>query len=86
MAQAASERTIMTEKRSFWRFGGRLDKIYNWLVGIFFALAFAVHFGQPGNAGRLPEALGAATGQTVVVAVVLFVVFKIISAVKNRKG
>jgi hypothetical protein len=86
MAEKASQGTTMIEKRSFWRFSGRLDKIYNWLVGIFFALSFALHFGQPGNAGRLPEALGAAVGQTVVIAVVLFVVFKIISIVKNRKG
>jgi preprotein translocase subunit SecG len=76
----------MSEKRSFWRFGGRLDKIYNWLVGIFFVLSLVVHFGQPGNAGRIPEALGAAIGQTVFIAVVLFLIFKIISAVKNRKG
>ena len=77
----------MPEKtRSFWRFGGRLDKTYNWLVGIFFALSFALHFGQPGNAGRFPEALGAAIGQTAFVAVVLFVIFKIISlAIKSQQ-
>ena len=41
---------------------------------------------QRENAGRLPEALGVAIGQTAVVAVVLFVIFKIISAIKSRKG
>jgi hypothetical protein len=77
---------VNTEKRSFWRFGGRLDKIYNWLIGIFFALSFAVHLGQPGNTGRVPEALGAAIGQTAFVAVVMFILFKIISAMKSRNG
>ena len=77
----------MPEKsHSFWRFGGRLDKIYNWLIGILFALSFAVHLGQPGNTGRFPEALGAAIGQTAFVAVVLFIIFKIISAIKRRNG
>jgi hypothetical protein len=78
---------VIPEKSySFWRFGGRLDKIYNWLIGIFFALSFAMHFGQRENAGRLPEALGVVIGQTAVVAVVLFVIFKIISAIKRRNG
>lgn len=65
--------------RSFWRFGGSLDRLYNWLVGGFFALACLRQASRPANGGRLPEALGAATGETFWVAVLLFVVFKIIS-------
>jgi hypothetical protein len=65
-------------KRSFWHFGGRLDKIYNWLLVLVFILSFLVHTGQYGN-GHLPEALGTAVGQTVVAAILLFVLFKFIS-------
>jgi hypothetical protein len=66
-------------KRSFWRFGGSLDRIYNWLVGLFFVLSLFVQIPKPIFRGRLPEALGAAAGQTVGVAIFLFVIFKVIS-------
>jgi hypothetical protein len=69
-------------KGSFWRFGGRLDTVYNWLLVLFFAASFFIQYGRFG--GRLPEALGAAVGQTVVVAVVLFVIFKIVASARNR--
>jgi hypothetical protein len=69
-------------KRSFWRFGGKLDRVYNWLLVLFFAASFFIQYGRFG--GRLPEALGAAVGQTVVVAVVLFVIFKIVASTRNR--
>jgi hypothetical protein len=65
-------------KRSFWRFGGRLHRMYNWLVGLFFVLSCFVQINRYGS-HYLPEALGAAVGQTFVLAVVLFVVFKVIS-------
>ena len=65
-------------KRSFWHFGGKLDTTYNWIVGTFFVLSCFVQVGR--NKDRLPEGLGAAFGQTVFVAVVLFVLFKIISS------
>jgi hypothetical protein len=76
----------MTEKstRSFWRFGGSLDRLYNWLVGLFFGLSCFVQISRPIYRGRLPEALGAALGQTFWVAIVLFVVFKAISGVRKR--
>jgi len=72
----------MTEnKRSFWRFGGSLDSIYNWLVGLVFLLSLFIHASR----SRLPEAIGAAIGQTAFIAVVLFMLFKAISVVKKRK-
>ena len=67
---------------SFWRFGGRLDSIYNWLVVLFFVFSCFTQIGR--FSGHLPEALGAATGQTVVVAVVLFLVFKVISRLARK--
>jgi hypothetical protein len=66
-------------KRSFWRFGRRLDRLYNWIVGLFFVLDCFVQFNRPIYKGLLPEALGAALGQTFWVAVVLFVIFKAIA-------
>jgi len=69
-------------KRSFWRFGGRLDSIYNWLVGIFFVLSCFVQV--PRFGGRLPEAVGAAVGQTIVAGIILFIVFKAISRATRK--
>jgi len=69
-------------KQSFWRFGGKLDRVYNWLLILFFAASFFIQYGR--FSGRLPEALGAAVGQTVVLAVVLFVIFKIVASARNR--
>jgi hypothetical protein len=75
----------MTEskpKKSFWRFGGQLDRAYNWSVAIFFVLDCFIQIKQFPS-GRLPEAIGRATGQTVVLAIFLFAVFKIISALRT---
>ena len=69
-------------KRCFWHFGGHLDKVYNWFVGVFFILSCFVQIGRFGK-DHLPEALGTAIGQTVVVAVLLFLLFKIIRFVKR---
>jgi hypothetical protein len=63
--------------------GGSLDRLYNWLVGGFFVLACLLQASQPANRGRLPEALGTATGEAFWVAVLLFVVFKIISGARK---
>ena len=64
-------------KPSFWRFGGSLDRLYIWLVGLFFVLSC---FDQIRSyKGHLPGALGTATGQTVWVALVLFVFLKAFS-------
>lgn len=75
----------MTESKpmkSFWRFGGQLDRAYNWSVAVFFVLDCFIQIKQFPN-GLLPEAIGRATGQTVVLAIILFVVFKIISTVRT---
>ena len=69
-------------KRSFWHFGGYLDKIYNWFLGLFFVLSCLVQIGRFGKE-HFPEALGIAIGHTVVVAVLLFLFFKIIRLVKR---
>lgn len=66
-------------KRSFWRFGGRLDTAYNWSLVVFFALDCLIQIKRFPD-GRLREAIGAAAGQTVGLAIILFVIFKIISA------
>jgi hypothetical protein len=67
-------RIVTIGKRTFWRFGGGLDNVFNWLVGLFFILSFLAHF-----RGHLSEALGTAISQTFWVVVILFVIFKIIS-------
>jgi hypothetical protein len=75
--------TLIKAKRSLLRFGGSLDRIYNWLVGVFFVLDLLVQIPKPMFRGRLPEALGTAFVQTVGVAVVLFVIFKNISLLRR---
>jgi hypothetical protein len=67
---------------SFWHFGGRPGKVYNWFLGVFFVLSCLAQIGRFGK-DHLPEALGTTIGQTVVVAVLLFLFFKIIRLVKR---
>jgi hypothetical protein len=70
-------------KRSFFRFGGSLDRIYNWLLGIFFALSLFVHLGPGIRDGRVPEVLGTTVGQTAAAAIMLFIVFKSLSLIRR---
>jgi hypothetical protein len=63
------------KKKSFWRFGGRYDSVFNWLCITFFVLSFVLHY----RPDRIPEALGTAVGQTFWVVVILFAIFKVIS-------
>lgn len=65
-------------KYSFWRFGGKLDSVYGWLVGLILVASCFFQMGRH-HGSHLFEAFGTAIGHTFVVAVVLFVVFKVIS-------
>ena len=71
---------IEQTKRPFWRFGGKLDTIYNWILVIFFVLDFLVQYPR---LRLLPESLGAAFAQTIGMAIILFVIFKLISVLKR---
>jgi hypothetical protein len=70
-------------KRSFWQFGGKLDPIFNCLVGLFFVWTYFVQIMH--HKARPSEVLGIALGQTFCAAIVLFVHFKGIS-LSLRKG
>ncbi len=75
----------MTEKRSFWRFGGRLDRIFNWLSILILVLIVFVRLPVAlQNPHYLPEILGAAIGQFIVFFILLFIVFKLISLASRK--
>jgi hypothetical protein len=71
----SAEQEVVKKKRSFWRFGGRYDRAYDLILIVFVISSFILHY----RPDRIPEALGAAIGQTFWVAIILFAIFKLLS-------
>ena len=72
------------EKRSFFRFGGKMDKVFNWIAVIVAVLILLLRLPIAlQNPHYLPEIIGAAIGQFIVFFVLMFVIFKLISLARR---